>query len=51
MARVLPLRGEGVVLSVGDDAAVVAPPAGEELVLTVDEVVEGVHFDRRFDAR
>lgn len=49
MARVLPLGGEGVVLSVGDDAAVVAPPAGEELVLTVDEVVEGVHFDRRFE--
>jgi thiamine-monophosphate kinase len=48
MARVLPLRGEGVVLPVGDDAAVVAPPRGEELVLTVDEVVEGVHFDGRF---
>ncbi len=48
MARVLPLRGEGVVLPVGDDTAVVAPPRGEELCLTVDEVVEDVHFDRRF---
>jgi thiamine-monophosphate kinase len=48
MARVLPLRGEGVVLGVGDDAAVLAPPRGERLVATVDEVVEGVHFDRRF---
>ncbi len=48
MTRVLPLRGEGVVLPVGDDAAVVAPPRGEELCLTVDEVVEDVHFDRRF---
>jgi len=48
MARVLPLRGEGVVLPAGDDAAVVAPPRGEQLCLTVDEVVEDVHFDRRF---
>src|SRR5512141_1031308 len=48
MARALPLRGEGVVLPVGDDCAVVAPPRGEELCLTVDEVVEDVHFDRRF---
>ncbi len=48
MARVLPLRGEGVVLSVGDDTAVVAPPRGEELCLTVDEVVEDVHFGRGF---
>jgi thiamine-monophosphate kinase len=48
IARVLPLRGEGVVLGVGDDAAVVAPPRGEQLVLTVDEVVEGVHFGPGF---
>jgi len=48
MARILPLRGEGVVLSVGDDAALLRPPAGEVLVATVDEVVEGVHFDARF---
>jgi thiamine-monophosphate kinase len=48
MARVLPLRGEGVVLGVGDDTAVVAPPRGEQLALTVDEVVEGVHFGPAF---
>lgn len=48
MARVLPLRGEGVVLGVGDDAAVLRPPRGEVLAATVDEVVEGVHFDGRF---
>ena len=46
--RALPLRGEGVRLGVGDDAAVLVPPRGEELVATVDEVVEGVHFDGRF---
>ncbi|HYD41767.1 MAG TPA: thiamine-phosphate kinase [Anaeromyxobacter sp.] len=48
ITRLLPLRGEGVVLGPGDDCAVLAPPRGEELVATVDEVVEGVHFDRRF---
>ncbi len=46
--RALPTRGEGVVLGPGDDAAVVRPPAGEDLVLTVDAVVEGIHFDERF---
>jgi thiamine-monophosphate kinase len=46
--RALPLWGEGVRLSVGDDAAVLRPPRGEALVATVDAVVEGVHFDARF---
>jgi thiamine-monophosphate kinase len=44
----LPLAGEGVLLGPGDDAALLRPPPGEELVATVDAVVEGVHFDRRF---
>jgi thiamine-monophosphate kinase len=44
----LPLRGEGVRVGVGDDAAVLAPPRGESLVATTDAVVDGVHFDRRF---
>jgi thiamine-monophosphate kinase len=48
MTRVLPLRGEGVVLGVGDDCALLSPPRGEVLAVTVDEVVEGVHFDGRF---
>ena len=30
---------------VGDDAAVVAPPAGEELLLTTDTLFEGIDFD------
>jgi thiamine-monophosphate kinase len=41
-------RGPGVLVGVGDDAAVLRPPAGERLVATVDAVVEGVHFDARF---
>ncbi|HSM94115.1 MAG TPA: thiamine-phosphate kinase [Anaeromyxobacteraceae bacterium] len=48
--RALPLRGAGVVLGVGDDAAILAPPRGERLVATADAVFEGVHFDRRFTA-
>lgn len=33
-------EGRGLI----DDAAVFAPPAGRELVLTVDQMLEGVHF-------
>jgi thiamine-monophosphate kinase len=46
--RALPLRGEGVLLGPGDDAALLRPPRGEALVATVDAVEEGVHFDGRF---
>jgi len=38
-----PLAGPGA-LDLQDDAAVLAPPAGRELVLTVDAMVAGVHF-------
>jgi thiamine-monophosphate kinase len=44
LSRVLPQRGTGVVIGIGDDAAVLRPPAGEPVVATVDAVVEGVHF-------
>ena len=37
------LAGPGA-LNLQDDAAVLAPPAGRELVLTVDAMVAGVHF-------
>ena len=46
--RVLPCSGEGVLLGPGDDAALLRPRRGQELVATVDAVVEGVHFDARF---
>jgi thiamine-monophosphate kinase len=42
--RVLSGAGPEVVVGPGDDAAVLAPPAGE-LVITTDVMVEGVHFD------
>ena len=40
--------GAGVIVGIGDDAAVLRAPLGEVLVATVDAVVEGVHFTSRF---
>ncbi len=33
-----------VVLGVGDDCALLAPPAGQQLAMTVDTLVAGIHF-------
>jgi thiamine-monophosphate kinase len=38
-----PLAGAGA-LGLADDAAVIVPPPGRDLVLTVDAMVAGVHF-------
>ncbi|HEY4090096.1 MAG TPA: thiamine-phosphate kinase [Luteibacter sp.] len=35
---------DDVVTGIGDDAAVVAVPAGRELAIAVDTLVEGIHF-------
>ena len=43
--KVLSGTAAGVVVGVGDDAAVVEAGSGER-VLTTDMLVEGVHFDR-----
>lgn len=48
--RRLPPATADVIISVGDDAAVVKPLRGEVQVLTTDTLVEGVHFDRQFCA-
>lgn len=45
IARVLSGEEPGVVVGIGDDAAVVRPGSGET-VLTTDLLVEGVHFER-----
>jgi thiamine-monophosphate kinase len=42
--RGLGARREDVVLGIGDDAALLRVAPGEELVLTTDALVEGVHF-------
>ena len=39
-----PLARDPAALDLADDAAVIAPPAGADLVLTTDGVIEGVHF-------
>jgi thiamine-monophosphate kinase len=45
IARVLSAPEPGVVIGIGDDAAVLEP-AGGQLVFTTDLLVEGVHFER-----
>ena len=39
-----PLATHPGALGLGDDAAILTPPAGCDLVLTTDGVIEGVHF-------
>ena len=36
--------GEGVALGIGDDCALLAVPAGEQLAISTDTLVTGVHF-------
>ncbi len=38
-------RPDWLRLGIGDDCAVIAPPAGGPLVVTTDMVIEGVHFE------
>jgi thiamine-monophosphate kinase len=44
----LPAKPDWMVIGVGDDAAVVEPMRNRLEVLSVDALVEGVHFDRSF---
>src|SRR5262249_60815995 len=44
----LPPPPDWLLVGIGDDAAVVEPERNRLEVLTVDALVEGVHFDRRF---
>lgn len=43
--------GAGVVLGIGDDAAILSLPPGEELLVSVDTLVAGVHFPTGLPAR
>ena len=44
------LAEHGIRVSVGDDAAVLAPPKGKESVISVDTSIEGVHFLKSMNA-
>ena len=46
--RQLPPAPDWLLVGIGDDAAVVEPERNRVEVLTVDALVEGIHFDRRF---
>ena len=46
IARATRRRAKGVVVGIGDDAAVLRVSAREDLVLTTDSLVEGRHFER-----
>lgn len=41
--------GEGVVLGIGDDCALLELPVGEQLAVSTDTLVEGVHFPAACD--
>jgi thiamine-monophosphate kinase len=47
LARSVPGSGSGLRLGIGDDAAVLAPPAGKDLVVALDTLIAGTHFDIR----
>ncbi len=42
-------RAPGILLGPGDDCAVQRVPAGQDLVFSVDTLVEGVHFPLQYD--
>src|SRR6516165_7866473 len=44
----LPPPADWLLVGIGDDAAVVEPDRNRVEVLSVDSLVEGVHFDRAF---
>jgi thiamine-monophosphate kinase len=46
-----PMQRADVPLGIGDDAALLAPPAGQQLAVSVDTLIAGVHFPLDTSAR
>lgn len=44
LAGIIPVQGPGVELSIGDDAALLAPEPGKRLVVSTDTLNESIHF-------
>ena len=47
LRRAFGRTGPAVVRGIGDDAAIITPARGRQLILTTDLLIEGVHFDLR----
>jgi len=45
LIRAIETHRSSTLLSAGDDAAIIQPPVGQQIVMTTDQMVEGVHFD------
>lgn len=45
LTQFVKIEQDSTQLGIGDDAAVIRPEAGQEIVLTTDMLVEGVHFN------
>jgi thiamine-monophosphate kinase len=48
MIRATRIPSPGVVIGVGDDAAVIRPSSKDDLIVTADALVENRHFERRW---
>ncbi|WP_324677325.1 thiamine-phosphate kinase [Hymenobacter sp. GOD-10R] len=48
LQNTITLRQASTSLGIGDDAAIIAPPAAHDIVVSTDLLVEGVHFDLTF---
>lgn len=48
LTQEFPLKNTSSKLGVGDDAAIILPEDGKEMLVTTDLLLEGIHFDVRY---